>query len=292
MSVVAFREVLPRTVQHRIGEAPSAERRFVVTLENTATPHQTVINTVGIGHGSPHPEYSLLVMTDASLNENAGSPYHVEITYKYEFVSSDELEQNPLLRPDIWSFSVGGAKVPAVSYYGDGDALRPLTNAAGELIENLTTEEAEVRATITGNRASFPLQLAAFVANTLNAGPYLGGRSFTWKCAGIGGQQAVEVVNEVELRYYQITTELVYRASGWPLILPDVGFNYLEDGARKRAWVEFRDEQGEVTRVPAANAVALAADGKMLPPATPPRLLVRRVHRAVNFSQYFGSPTF
>lgn len=292
MGIVAYREVLPRTVQHRIGEAPNAERRFVVTLDDTATAHQAVISAIGIGHGSAHPEYSLLAMTDATLNENAGSPYHVEIVYRYEFIPSDELEQNPLLRPDIWSFSVGGAKVPAIYYYGDGDAVRPLTNAAGELIENLTTEEAEVRATITGNRASFPLQLAAFVANTLNNGPYLNGKSFTWKCAGIGGQQAVEVVNEVEVRYYQITTELVYRASGWPLILPDVGFNYLEAGQRKRAWVEFRDEEGVVTRVPAANAVALAADGRMLPPGNPPRLLVRRVNRSVDFSQYFGSPTF
>lgn len=291
MGIVAYREVLPRTVQHRIGEAPNAERRFVVTLDDTATPHQTVINAIGIGHGASHPEYALLAMTDATLTENAGSPYHVEVTYKYEFLPA-ESEPNPLLRPDVWSFSVGGAKVPAVNYYDDSDAIKPLTNSAGELIENLTTEEAEVRATITGNRASFPLQLAAYVTNTLNVGPYLGGKSYTWKCAGIGGQQTTEVVNNVELRYYQITTELVYRASGWPLILPDVGFNYLEDGIRRRAWVEFRDDEGIVTRVPAANAVALAANGKMLPPGTPPRLLVRRVSRAVDFSQYFGSPTF
>jgi hypothetical protein len=291
MGIVASREVLPRTVQHRIGEAPSAERRFVVTLDNTATPHQTVINAIGIGHGAAHPEYSLLAMTDATLTENAGSPYHIEVVYKYEFLSSQS-EPNPLLRRDIWSFSVGGAKVPCVRYYDDGDVLKPLTNAARELIENQTTEEAEIRATITGNRASFPLQLAAYVTNTLNAGPYLGGRSYTWKCVGIGGQQQVEVVNDAEVAYYQITTELVYRASGWPLLLPDAGFNYLEDGERKRAWTTFRDKDGEETRVPTANAVALSASGKMLEPGSPPRILVRRVHRAVDFSQYFGSPTF
>jgi len=291
MAVLAAREVLPRTLQHRIGEAPSAERKFVATLDDSATPHQAVINAIGIAHQSQHPEYSFLRMTDASLSENAGSPYHVEVTYRYELLSTD-YQPNPLLRPDVWSFSVSGAAVPAVRYYSAGDVVRPLVNAAGELFEKLQTEEAEIRATITGNRASFPLRLAAFVANCVNDGPYLGGRAYTWKCTGIGGQQTSEVVNEATVFYYQITTELVYRASGWPLILPDVGFNYLEDGERKRAWVLYRDADGLETRVPTANAVALSQDGKMLVPGTPPRLLIRRVNRAVTFSRFFGTPVF
>jgi len=291
MSVLSFREVLPRSYQHRIGESPTAERRFVATVSDPTVSHQAVINAIGIGHLSPHPEYSALQMTDATLTENAGSPYHVEITYSYERLSQD-FEPNPLLRPDVWSFSVGGATIPAIRYYTDGGAVEPLVNSAKELIENITTEESEVRATVTGNRAAFPLQLAAFVTNTVNDAPYLGGASYTWKCAGIGGQQTSEVVNDQRIDYYQITTELVYRASGWPLVIPDVGFNYLENGVLKRAWVEYRDQDGTVTRVPSANAVALAANGAMLPPNNPPRLLKRRVHRSTPFSQYFGEPQF
>jgi len=291
MAVLAVQEVVPRTLQHRIGEAPSAERKFVATLDNPATNHQDVIGRIGIAHGTAHPEYPFLQMTDATLTENAGSPYHVEVTYRYELLAAD-FQPNPLLRPDVWSFSVGGAAVPAVRYYGPGETTQPLVNAAGELFENLQTEEAEVRATITGNRATFPLGLAAFVANCVNEGQYLGGRAYTWKCAGIGGQQTSEVVNQTPVYFYQITTELVYRASGWPLIIPDVGFNYLENGDRKRAWVLYRDEDGVTTRVPTANAVALSEDGRMLAPGTPPRLLVRRVHRAVEFSRFFGAPAF
>jgi hypothetical protein len=280
---------MPRTFQQRLGESPTAERRVIATLDEPS-PTQAIINAVGIGIGSSHPEFVYLKMTEASVNET--DRQHAEITYRYELLQPDQNDPNPLLRPDIWNFSVGGASVPALTYY-DGNERKPLINAAGDIIENLTTEEAEVRATVSGNRAQFPLGLAAFVTNTLNQSPYLGGAPFTWKCAGISGTQANEVVNDVEVRYYQITSELVYRASGWSLIVPDAGFNFIDENrARQRCFAEFVSEDGNVIRVPTANAVPLAANGRMLPPETPPRLLVRRVHRAVDFSQYFGTPGF
>lgn len=291
MGVISVREISGRTLQQRIGEAPNTERRFVVTVDDPATNSQSIINAVGIGHGDAHPEFGFLANTDSSLAENAGSPYHIELIYKYELLKQD-FEPNPLLRPDVWSFSVGGATVPAITYFEAGNQRQLLVNSANDFFETATTEEAEIRATITGNRASFPMQLAAYVTNSLNEGPYLGGASYTWKCAGIGGQQATEVVNEQEVRYYQITSELVYRASGWPLLLPDVGWNYLENGLKRRAWVEFIEDDGTATRVPSANPVALGPNGKMLAPGKPPRILSRRVHRAVPFSTYFGTPSF
>jgi hypothetical protein len=228
-------------------------------------------------------------MTDATLTENSETPYHVEISCRYELLRQD-YEPNPLARADVWSFSTGGASVPAIIWY-DGNQQKPLVNTAGDFFETATTEESEVRATISANRASFPLALASYVTNTVNEDFYLGGQPYTWKCAGIGGQQAVEMVNDVQVRYWQITTELVYRASGWPLLLPNVGWNVKEDGKKRRAYVEWKDEAtDEVTRVPAANPVALEDDGTLRDGE--PKLLTRRVHRAVGFSQYFGSPTF
>lgn len=288
MSLVNYREVLPRTFEHKLGDAPRAQRTFIATLTQPV-PHQTILNAIGIRHGSAHPEYTYLNCTNANLNETGRQ--HVSVTYDYELLTQ-EYQENPLLRPDVWSFSVSGASVAAIVYYNDAGDRLPLTNSAREFIENATTEEAEVRATISGNRATFPLQLAAYVANTVNEAPYLGGASYSWKCTGISGQQAAEDVNGVAIRYYQISSELVYRASGWPLVLPDVGFNYLENNKLKRAWVEFTDEAGAVQRVPSSNAVPLAENGKMLPPGAPCRLIRRRVHRAVPFDQYFGTPQF
>jgi hypothetical protein len=291
MAVLSFREVLPRTFQQRLGESPTAERKFVVTLDEP-TGTQAIINAVGIGIGSSHPEFAYLTMTEASVSET--DRQHAEVTYRYELLQPDQNDPNPLLRPDVWNFSVGGASVPALFFYpDDGNVAEPLVNAAGDIFENLMTEEAEVRATVSGNRAQFPLSLAAFVTNAVNNSAYLGGQPYTWKCAGISGQQATEIVNNQEVRYYQITSELVYRASGWQLILADVGFNFKDlDGNIQRCFVVMRDADGNEIQVPTANAVPLAANGQMLAAGELPRLLVRRVHRATNFNQWFGTPGF
>lgn len=298
MGVQASREIASRTLQQRLGESPSAERKFIATLDNTATSHGDVLTAIGITLNSSHPEYADLKCLERSLTESDGNPYHVEVTYRYGITEQKDQQENPLLRPDNWSFSVGGAAVPTIHYYGAGDVRQTLVNAAGDLIEGVMTDEAEVKATITGNRASFPLALATYVTNTLNSQPYLGGAAHTWKCAGISGQQQVETVNDEEVRYYAISVELVYRASGWPLILPDVGFNFLGGpfGAkeRRRCFTIMRGAAPDGTDVfvPTANAVALAADGSMLGDGVPPRLISRRVHRASDFSTYFGTPTF
>jgi hypothetical protein len=291
MAVLSSREILPRSFSQRFGEPPSAERRFAVTLDGP-TPTQTILNAVGIAIGSPHPEFPFLGVTERQFTEQ--DRQHAQVTYQYGTIDEDEDNQNPLQRPDIWSFSVGGASVPATYWLDANNQRRPLVNSAGDLIEGQTTEESEIRATITGNRPQFPLALASFVANTVNANPYLGGQPFTWKCAGISGSQQFEVVNDIPVRFYQISSELVYRASGWQLVVPDVGFNYIEDEVKKRCTVEMPGGGGgcDNNQIPTANAVPLAPDGSMMPTRIDAGLLVRRVHRAVDFSAYFGTPGF
>jgi hypothetical protein len=333
MAVINFREVLPRTFAHRFGEAPSAERKFVVTVD-APTPTQEIINAVGIFHGSIHPEFTYLRCLNGSFNET--DRQHVEATFAYEVpnVGSDQLEPNPLARRDVWSFSTGGAQVPALYFYAD-DGIAPLANSAGDLYEGLTTSEAEMRVTISGNRPTFDYALASQVTNCLNGAPYLGGDVFTWMCTGITGQQQVEVVNDVEIKYWSFTAELVYRQGTHLLMLPDVGFNYIAEseeddsptstgeagdseetytysswlrpmpggdhlivkdkktrtagGVKKRAWV-IDSETGE--RVPSANPVALNPDGSMKPSGATPNILIRRVHRVIDFSSFFGIPYF
>jgi len=292
MTVIAHREVIPRTLSHKFGEAPTAERKFIVTVD-APTATQDIISAVGITHTAAHPEYAYLLMLDASLTET--DRHHVEITYRYELPKQEDLDPNPLARPDVWTFSTGGSQVPALTYYhGTGNAdIRPLQNSAKEYVEGLTTLEAEVRATIAGNRSAFPLADAAAVTNAINSSSYLGGAAYTWQCAGIGGQQATEVVNGTEIRYWQITVELVYRRSGWNLLIPDVGWNYLEGGQIKRAWV--RDpETGD--KIASGTPRALTTGGALKAEGEAPDILGGgsglRVFPAVSFSTYFGTPPF
>jgi hypothetical protein len=293
MAVVSLREVLPRTFNHKFGEAPTAELKYIVTVDG-ATPTQEIINTVGIFHGSNHPEYGYLRCLNGSFNET--DLYHVEATYSYELpkVGNQDLDPNPLARPDVWSFSTGGAQVPALYYFegsGKGD-VRPLVNSAFDFFEGLTTVEAEVRATIAWNRANFPASLAAAVTNAINQSPYLWGGPHTWQCAGISAQRQYEVVNEIEIGYWSGTTELVYRASGWDLYLPDVGFNCFREGAKEPCRVKGIEEEDE--EVAATTPQALSSNGaQKYPPGSgggPPDILTRRVYREINFEPYFGSP--
>lgn len=292
MSIVSYREVLPRTFSHRFGEAPTAERRFVVTVSEPVS-HQAIINQIGIGHGSTHPEYDYLFCTEGTFSET--DRHHVDATFRYELPKFDgqdakRFEPNPLARADIWSFSTGGAQIPTTRYYdGTGNAtIKPLVNGAQDLIEGITSLEAEVRATIAWNRATFPADLAAAVTNCVNSSPYLWGGAHTWFCQGISASPQSEVVNGLPVSYWTGTTELVYRASTHNLFISHVGWNYLDGGTKKKAYVIDPDTN---EKVPASTPQPLNSDGTRKTSGEPD-ILTRRVFAEIDFATYFGVPPF
>ena len=93
-------------------------------------------------------------------------------------------------------------------------------------------------------------------------------------------------MNESEIRFWQVEVTLEYRPDGWELQLPNIGRNYLEGSTKERVYVI--DSQSK-ERVPSSNPQPLNTDGTLATGA--PTILKRRVHKAVNFSQYFGTPT-
>lgn len=295
MAVLSYRELVGRTFQHKYGSSPTAEIQYALTLDDPSTNHQEMINTVGIFHGTRHPEYTYLLCTDATVSEGDPDPWHSTISYRFEapLRGEQEFDPNPLARSDVWSFSTGGAQVPALTYYeGNGNSdVRPLVNAAGDFFEGLTTQEAEVRASISGNREFFPLDVAAAVTNAINNAPYLGGAKHTWKCTGISAQQATETLDpQGEINYWQVTVELVYRQSGWPLLLPHVGWHYLDGGQKKVCYVY--DDEGN--KIAASFPQPLAADGTLKYPGAGgmPDILTRRLSPEVDFFRYFDEPPF
>jgi len=180
--------------------------------------------------------------------------------------------------------------VPAVDYFdGVGNAtLKPLVNAARDTFDGVTKTEAELTAIISGNRANFDIGLAALVTNSINNAAYLGGAQYTWLCTGISGVQATEMVNDAELRYWQVGVTLIYRQSTHLLKLADAGFNFLDAGSKKRCFVV----NAEGTQVASGNPMPLDAAGAMQGPAVDVRIIERRMHPEINFQQYFGVPPF
>jgi hypothetical protein len=287
MSVHSWRE-LPRTVTHLIGASPEFERRFIATLNNPDTNAGLVVSTIGITHGSSHPEYTFARCYEVEINEAfEGNRYWHEAIARYKVPAADERDISllPWLRPDVWKFQTQGVAVPALYYY-DGSTQKPLTNSAGDYFEGLSVDEAQQKVTIQSNRPNFPSALAASVTNCVNDGSYLGFPQDGVKVQGISGEQAVESVNGQEVRYWKITSELLCRQSGWSLLLPDVGFNFIDGGVKKRADVEGPD--GE--QVASANPIALNGSGGKQAGATLPAILTRRVYKRISMSQYFGTP--
>jgi len=286
MAAISFTELATVAASRKFGEPPVFQRKFVVEVDDPTTKQTDIANYPGVVFLQVHPEASYCKAMNVSVANYNGSRWHYEVTWDYELPKQANVDPNPLARADIWKWSTGGLQVPSLYYY-EGETLAPLQNSANDFFEGVTTDISTLQASISGNRATFDYGLATTVTNSINSSSYLGAPQYTWKCSGIAANPAVEVVNELEVRYWQVEVTLEYRPDGWPLQLPNIGWNYLNAlGIKERAYVI--DSQTN-ERVPSSNPQPLNTNGTRA--AGVPTILVRRVHKAVNFAQYFGTPT-
>jgi hypothetical protein len=285
MAVVNVTESPVVSASRKFGEPPTFSRKWIVEVDDPQTTQTTMLAAVGVSPLDSHPEAAYCRAMTASLGNYNGSRWHYELTWEYELPKQENPDPNPLARPDIWKWSTGGLTVPALYYYDGSDTLQPLQNTANDFFEGATTDLSTLQASISGNRSTFDYGLATTVTNTLNSDTFLGCPAYTWKCSGIAGQPAVEVVNDVEVRYWQVEVTLEYRPDKWTLQLPNVGWNYISGGIKKRAYVIDTDS-GD--KVPSSNPQPLDNSGGIITGA--PTILERRVHKAVAFASYFGTP--
>lgn len=288
MPIQSWRE-LARTTEGEIGTATKAVRTFVLTLadntlDNNPPTEQELITTLGLDNwGAAHPSLTFLGLRKVTTTErHADSPYHVQVVAEYGLITANELLA-PTSRTSEWTFAAEPAQVPAF-YYWDGTTRRPLVNSANDYFEGLTTEEQIVRATIKKNYANFPAsQMQA--TNKINSGDYFGCPAHSWKVAGVNATYTIESHNNNVYTYWATTCELLYRESKWNLQLPDVGWNFIGGGQKRRAMV-FDFENGEW--VASANPVALNGSGGQS--SGFPAILERRVNAEANFGDLFGTP--
>ena len=293
---VASSNELARTFENELGGSPKATRTWAVTLtndtlQNNPTTHGAIISALELdNYGTQHPDIAnswfglrRVVVTERFQD----SPYHVQVVAEYGVISSNEL-LNPTSRAAEWSFESQPSEVPAL-YYWDGTTRRPLVNSANDYFEGLTTQEQMVRATVRKNYTDFdaangPGDLIA-ATNKINSGIYLGCPVHTWKVAGVNTSYVTEIYNNVSHQYWATSSEIVFRQSKWNLFLPDVGWNFIGDGQKRRAMV-FDFENGEW--VASANPVALNGSGAQSTGL--PAILERRVNEEADFSALFGVP--
>jgi len=288
MSVASFRE-LGRTLEGEVGGTTVAKRRFIVILDDNATVSPTanldVIKAVGGGEwGVEHPEFKFLKLRKATMSETFGdNPYHVEVNLEYGVLPS-KLLLAPLLRSAEWVFeAVSGDQIPALFFY-DGITKQPLTNSAYDFFEGLTVPESLTRATITKNYATRPDALLNSFG-FLNSDVFSGAAIHSCKHEGSKIEQVEELWGNVRYNFWRAESQIIFRPSGWNLQLPDIGFNFISGGQKRRAMVfDFQNAEW----IPSSGPLGLDGNGGLT--GGYPAILNRRVLPETSFSVLFGAP--
>jgi hypothetical protein len=286
MGVVSSKE-LPRKAEYAIGQPRKLTREFVCILSDDTPTNPTaetaIFQHLGIDFGSPHPTYTDQRVRYMKLTEGFdGSTYHTHVLFEYGVITLDELV-TPVNRGAVWDFDSQPGEVPALTYY-DGTTLKPLTNSAYDYFPGLVTQESTVVATVTKNYSQFPSSWYGAM-NHVNNATYLGCPLHTIKVQKVKVTTTREEFAGSIVSYWQATAELHYRQSGHNLQLPDIGWNFIGGGQKRRAMV-FDFENSEWIASP--NPVGLDGSGGLT--LGVPAILDRRVNPEANFSTLFGTP--
>jgi hypothetical protein len=290
MGIKSTTEIAAISATQTFGEVPKLQRQWVVEVDDPTTTHDMISKGPGVSFLSQHPDAAYSLAMDCKVDNYNGSKWHYLVTWNYEVAKQANTEQSPLSRPDVWKFSTSGMSIPALWYYDSSNTRRALVNSAGDFFEGATTDLSMLTAHISGNRQIFDYARATGATNILNDAQYLGGAAYCWKCDGISGEPAVEIVNDFEVRFYKVEVTLSYRPDGWPLLLPNVGYNFISGGQKKRAYVI---DSATGDQVAASNPQPLNSDGSLQTSygeSNPPIIITRRVHAAGNFTELFGIP--
>jgi len=289
MGIVSTVE-LARTFENEVLKGGVARRRWSCNLsDNTLTgagpPDAATVlaATCGATWGAAHPVHTALGLRKLMINERfEDDPYKLEVIAEYGLVTTAEVT-SPTSRASVWSFESQPGQIAALFYY-DGTDQYPLTNSAYDYFPGLATDESLVRVKVQKNFATVPYTWLN-AQNCVNSSAFLGCPIHTVKVAGVDVFYTTEEFNNNLSQYYAATASLLYRQSSHNLLLPDVGFNYIESGQKRRAMAfDFQNSEWVAT----SNPVGLNGNGGQTLGA--PAILNRRVCPEANLASIFGSP--
>lgn len=287
MAVVSFHE-LGRRFVFEVASPMQLSREFVVvlsdnTLENSPTTEQDILTAIGIDIGSDHPAYPKNRVRKITMTEqHEGSPYHVHVLFEYGPMFANEMLL-PTSRAYAWEGEANIGETIATFFY-DGATKRPLTNSAYDFFPGLTAGEGTGILRVTGNFAQWPTDW--FNANNcVNSDVYAGASIHTLKVTNVRCVPRSEQFGAQAVVFWQAVAEIEYRESGHNLQLPDVGWNYIAGGQKRRAMV-FDFENAEW--VPSPNPIGLNGAGAPSPTGWP-AVLSRRINLERDFLTLFGA---
>ena len=261
----------------KYAEIPSYTRQFLVIVDDIHAYESDIAQACGVAMLSAHPDIADALCTNISVTQDGDSPYHFKVTHTYGVM--DDADEDPLQRPDQFTYSGAITSGPAFIHYNDGNGSpKVIVNSAFDPLEGMEMEKGEWRISITGNRATFSKGLAAAYLNTVNSDTYSGLAPGTVKCQGISGAKRVELVNDAKVTYYEVTVELAHREETWRLKTWDVGFNQIVSGKREKILDEAKKE--------VSQPVALSSGVKKAV-GQPPDILTFKIYKEQAFTGTF-----
>lgn len=286
--IVDCREVYRgRSRQANLEGVPQYVRIFLVRTD-TVNPNLTYVAAApGIFWRDPHPNDQNAVLVESSTQQDGDSPFHYKVTYTYKYL--DETEKFPWDRPSQFTFNGSLASAPAFWCFSPGDTTNSSTqiivNSAGDPLQGLDRDEAEFSVTIQQNvKPPFSYANAQLYVGSINSDSWSGGAAKTWKCQSMTASRKYEVIPAVvpddppvKVYYWDTSTTLAYRASGWDLKTWDVGFNEIVSGKRVKIYAGSE---------PVSEPVALTA-GRAKTPGQPPDMLTFRIYPMRAFAGVF-----
>lgn len=287
MGVASFHE-LGRKLDYELGQPLKLTREFVCvltdnTLEGNPTSETAIITAIGVDIGSVHPTYTNNRVRKITMTEgHEGSPYHVHVLVEYGPVLANDL-LHPTSRAYVWEAESSIGEI-AATFFWDGTTQRPLTNSAYDFFPGLTTGEGLAVLRVTGNFSSWPSSWFG-ATNQVNGSVYAGCAANTLKVASVRCSQQVEQYGAVAVTFWQAVAEIQYRETSHNYRLPDVGWNYIAGGQKRRAMV-FDERNNEW--VPSPNPIGLDGNGGPSPTGWP-FINERRMNPEADFQGLFGN---
>jgi hypothetical protein len=280
MAVVESREMYRgRSRQTTYGDVSVYTRIFLVTVDDPNTDLQEISESPGIAWLDTHPEDGDALLVDSNIQQDGDSPFHYKLTFTYK--AAEDLYANPINRPPQFSFSGSLASAPAFWYFpnaNDNSTKRIIINSAGDPIGGLDRDEGEFTVSIVINTPPpFDYVKAQMYVGAINSDTWSGGAPTTWKCMSISGNRKIENVGGLKYLYWEVSTTLAYRNTGWDLQTWDVGFNQIVGGARRKIMAGSE---------PVSEPAALS-NGVAKTPGQPPDMLTFRIYPMRPFNGTF-----